>query len=137
MSKIRGAKLTIRRPDGTVEIVIHTDLADWAGVIHAPTFAKMRAATRAAGRGEILSQEPNVLQQTPEEILAERRAELVWRLQDSAGAFPGSRQWHDGRAAEAELGAFDDAHPEIVAAVKAARAARTAEGAGRMARGED
>lgn len=127
-----GAKLTIRRPTGDIETVINTQLAR-NGVIPADIFAKMVAATKAAGRGDILSQEPNVV----EISLADQRAEIAGRLADRAGAFPGSSAWRQAQALEAELAAFDAAHPEVVAEINARRAARTSDAAGKALRMED
>jgi len=90
-------------------------------------------ATRSAGQGDVLSQRPNIV----EISLASQRAEIVGRLEDRAGAFPGSRAWKEGQALEADLAAFDAAHPEIVAETKAARAARTAAATARALRMED
>lgn len=134
MSKtyISGAKLTIRRADGKIETVINTQHAR-DGIIPEALFAKMVAATAQAGRGDILSQEPNVVEFSP----ADLRAEIAGRLQDRAGAFPGSREWHEAQAIEAELAAFDAAHPEVTAMLAAARAARTAESVDRATRLED
>lgn len=46
-----GTELTIRRPDGSVEVVRNDKL----GKINDVVFAKVRAATKAAGRGDVLS----------------------------------------------------------------------------------
>lgn len=51
-----GVILTIVRPDGTIERVENTRFM--FGEIPANTFRAMVLATKAAGRGEILSQEP-------------------------------------------------------------------------------
>ena len=51
-----GVILTIARPDGTVERVENTRFI--LGQIPAGTFRAMVQATKAAGRGDILSQEP-------------------------------------------------------------------------------
>lgn len=118
----RGAILTVRRPNGTLEEVVHTQHADWNGVISAKAFNGMVLATRAAGRGEILSQRPNVVALT----LAEQRVNLAAAASCGAGAFPGTRAWTEARKAEAELAAFDAAHPEIVEAQRAERAAHVA-----------
>lgn len=134
MSKtyISGAKLTISRADGNVETVVNTQHAR-NGVIPATLFAKMVDATKQAGRGDILSQEPNVV----EVPLSMQRAEIVGKMADRAGAFPGSHAWQEGRDLEAQLAAFDAAHPEVIAELQAARAARTAEGVARALRMED
>lgn len=129
---ISGAKLTIRRADGNVEIVVNTQHAR-NGVIPAGLFAKMVAATKAAGRGDILSQEPNVVAVS----LAAQRAEIAGRLQDRAGAFPGSQAWRQAQALESELAAFDAAHAEVIVKMQAERAARTADGVSRALRMED
>lgn len=129
---ISGAKLTIRRADGNVETVVNTQHAR-NGVIPVALFAKMVAATKQAGRGDILSQEPNVV----EVSLAAQRAEIAGRLQDRSGAFPGSQAWHQAQALEAELAAFDAAHPEVIVKLQAERAARTADSVSRALRMED
>jgi len=129
---ISGAILTIRRPNGGTEEVVNTQHAR-NGVIPAALFAKMIEATKAAGRGEILSQRPNVV----EVSLSMQRAELAGKLADRAGAFPGSRSWQEGRDLEAQLEAFDAAHPEIIAKIAADRAARTADSVARALRMED
>lgn len=120
---INGAALTIRRPDGNVEVVINNKQAI-GGVIAPKLFAQMVAATKAAGRGEILSQRPNVVPVT----LAMRRNELVGRIEDRAEAFPGSKEWREARSYQQELESFDRTHPEVVAQISADRAARTAVG---------
>jgi len=120
---VNGAALTIRRPDGTIETIINNKQAI-GGVIPPRLFAQMVAATKSAGRGQILSQRPNVVPVTP----ALKREELVGRIQDRADAFPGSREWTEARGYEQDLEAFDRAHPEIIAQINADRAARTAVG---------
>jgi len=120
---VNGAALTIRRPDGNIETIVNNKQAI-GGVIPAKLFAQMVAATKAAGRGQILSQRPNVVPVTP----ALKREELVGRIQDRADAFPGSQEWREARGYEEELEAFDRAHPEVIAQINADRAARTAVG---------
>lgn len=127
----QGAVLTIRRPSGQTEEVINTQHAV-AGVISAKTYAAMVKATREAGRGDILSQRPNMV----EIPLSLQRAELVGRCNDG-GAFPGSRAWTAARQAEQALQAFDAEHPEVVEQINADRAARTAEGVARALKMED
>ena len=129
---INRAALTIRRPDGNIELVINTKQAI-GGVISAKLFAQMVAATKAAGRGQILSQRPNVVPVTP----AMKREELVGRIQDRADAFPGSREWTETRGYEQDLEAFDRTHPEVVAQITADRAARTAGGVAKVLKMED
>lgn len=51
-----GVVLTIARPDGTIERVENTKFS--FGVIPPATFRAMVQATKAAGRGNILSQAP-------------------------------------------------------------------------------
>ena len=123
---ISGAVLTIRRPGGETEETVNTAHAR-NGVIPPAVFAKMVAATKAAGRGDILAQRPNVL----EVPLSLQRAEIAGKLADRAGAFPGSRAWTEGRELEVALAAFDAEHPEVVAQILADRAARTAAGVAR------
>ena len=129
---ISGAILKIKRPSGAVEESIHTANAR-DGVIPAAVFAKMVAATAAAGRGDILAQRPNVLAMP----LAVQRMAITGQLDDCAGSFPGSAKWHQARALEQALAEFDAANPEILAGIQAARADRTAEGVARALRMED
>lgn len=117
---INGAELTIRRPDGKIELVINNKQAV-NGIIAPKLFAQMVAATKGAGRGEILSQRPNVVPLT----LEMQRAVLVGRIQDRADEFPGSKAWREARAFEKELEDFDVAHPKIIAKITADRVART------------
>lgn len=109
-TKINGAILTIRRPDGTVEEVVNTKQSGFGGVIHARTFDAMVKATRDGGRGEILSQRPNVVPMTDAEIIAGQRDAIMCRIENGKGEFPGSRKWIDANAAERELAAFDAQH---------------------------
>ena len=127
-----GAVLTINRPDGTTEDVVNTKHAR-DGVIPAAIYAAMVKATREAGKGEIVGQRPNVVA-VPLDV---QRMAIAGELEDCAGAFPGSREWHKGVALEKELAAFDGAHPEVIAEIRAARTARTAEGVARALRMED
>jgi len=120
---INGAALSIRRPDGHIEVVVNTKHAV-GGVIPAKLFAQMVAATKSAGRGQILSQRPNFVPVTP----ALKREELVGRIRDRAEAYPGSREWTEARKYEQDLEAFDRTHPEVCAQISADRAARTAVG---------
>ncbi len=120
---IDGCKLTVRRPNGTIDIVISNDHSR-NGVIPADKFAAMVEATRAAGRGDIIKQEPN--QKVIEVSLQAQREELSCRLMASVGAYPGSAAWRAGKQAEADLAAFDAEYPEVAAALVAARAARHA-----------
>ena len=127
-----GAILTVRRPDGQTEEVVNTQHAR-NGAIPAAVFAQMAAATKKAGRGEIIGQRPNVVAVS----LNVQRMSLAGKLQDLAGAFPGSAKWTEARQIEAELVAFDRAHPEVIAKIASDRKERTAEGAARALRLED
>lgn len=127
-----GAILTIRRPDGKTEDVVNTQHAR-NGVIPAAVFVSMIAATQTAGRGVILSQRPNVV----EVPLSVQRMEIAGKLADLAEDFPSNAKNAAERALEAELAAFDAAHPEVVAEIVAARATRTADGVARALRMED
>ena len=56
----------------------------------------------------------------------------------SPSNYPGSRAWRANMAAEAALEAFDAAHPEIVAEIRAARDAKPmSDAVARALRGED
>ena len=56
----------------------------------------------------------------------------------SPSNYPGSKAWRANMAAEAALEAFDAAHPEVIAAIKAARDAKPlSDAAARALRGED
>ena len=127
-----GAILTVRRPDGQTEDVVNTQHAR-NGVIPAAVFAQMVAATKKAGRGDIISQRPNVVS-VPLDV---QRMALAGQLQDLADAFPGSSQWAAARKIESDLVAFDRAHPEVIAKIAADRKERTAEGVARAMRLED
>jgi hypothetical protein len=61
--------------------------------------------------------------------LQEARKELVRNERGtySPDDFPGSGGWRRNKAAREALKAFDAAHPEILAGIKAARATREAE----------
>ena len=83
----KGAILTVRRPDGRIEDVVNTQQAR-NGVIPAAVFAQMVAATKQAGRGDIISQRPNVVAVS----LDVQRMALSGQLDDLANAFPGSSQ---------------------------------------------
>lgn len=119
-AKIQGTILTIRRPSGVIEEVLNTTQGIW-GSIGPALFAQIVKATKDAGRGDILSQRPNV---ASADTLADERATLVGRLQDLSGGFPGASKAAKQRGLEASLAAFDGAHPEVVAAISAAREAR-------------
>ena len=127
-----GAILTVRRPDGQTEEVVNTQHAR-NGVIPSAVFAQMAAATKKAGRGDIISQRPNVVAVS----LDVQRMALAGKLQDLADAFPGSSQWTAARKIESDLAAFDRAHPEVIAKIAADRQERTAEGVARAMRLED
>lgn len=113
-----ATSLTVRRPDGSLEEVVNTQHGA-SGSIGAQTYQAMVAATRKAGRGEIISQRPRYRDLT----LSEQRDRICSRC-DDCDAFPGSTAWLAARAAEAELAAFDAEHPEIAAAINARRAKR-------------
>lgn len=61
--------------------------------------------------------------------LREARMDLVNRERGSYSPddFPGSAGWRKNKAAREALKAFDSAHPEILAEIKAARLAKEAE----------
>lgn len=120
-----GAVLTIRRPDGQVEEVINRDHAS-NGVIAAKTFDAMVKATKAAGRGDILSQRPNVVVVSQTAELTVKRMSIVGKLDDLSADFPSAGKASAEKALMAELVAFDAAHPEIAAAAKAERDAAVA-----------
>ena len=128
----KGAILTVRRPDGRIEDVVNTQQAR-NGVIPAAVFAQMVAATKQAGRGDIISQRPNVVAVS----LDVQRMALSGQLDDLANAFPGSSQWTAARKIKTELAAFDQDHPEVIAKIIADRKDRTAEGVARALRLED
>ena len=128
----KGAILTVRRPDGRIEDVVNTQQAR-NGVIPAAVFAQMVAATKQAGRGDIISQRPNVVAVS----LDVQRMALSGQLDDLANAFPGSSHWTAARKIESELAAFDQDHPEVIAKIIADRKDRTAEGVARALRLED
>mgnify|MGYP006314614461 FL=1 len=128
----KGAILTVRRPDGRIEDVVNTQQAR-NGVIPAAVFAQMVAATKQAGRGDIISQRPNVVAVS----LDVQRMALSGQLDDLANAFPGSSQWTAARKTEPELAASDQDHPEVIAKIIADRKDRTAEGVARALRLED
>ena len=119
-------------PDGRIEDVVNTQQAR-NGVIPAAVFAQMVAATKQAGRGDIISQRPNVVAVS----LDVQRMALSGQLDDLANAFPGSSQWTAARKIESELAAFDQDHPEVIAKIIADRKDRTAEGVARALRLED
>ena len=128
----KGAILLVRRTDGRIEDVVNTQQAR-NGVIPAAVFAQMVAATKQAGRGDIISQRPNVVAVS----LDVQRMALSGQLDDLANAFPGSSQWTAARKIESELAAFDQDHPEVIAKIIADRKDRTAEGVARALRLED
>lgn len=122
-TKIQGTLLTIRRPNGVTEEILNTTQGIW-GSIAPVMFSQMVKATKDAGRGDILSQRPNV---ASADTLADERATLVGRLQDLSGGFPTSSKADRQAALESALASFDAAHPEVVAAISAAREARVAQ----------
>lgn len=70
-----GVILTIRRPNGQVEQVRNTR---FGGVIPAEHFAAMVQATKAAGKGDILSQAPMY------KMIAPSAAEMYKMIDDHA-----------------------------------------------------
>ena len=94
-----GAILTVRRPDGQTEDVVNTQHASqWCD-----PGCRVRpdgGCYKKAGRGDIISQRPNVVS-VPLDV---QRMALAGRLQDLADAFPGSSQWAAARKIESDLG---------------------------------
>lgn len=127
-----GVILTIRRPDGRVEEVEKRGL-DERGVIPRALFAKLVAANKDAGRGDVLSQRPNV-KDVPLDI---QRMEIVGKIRDWSDRFPSQAKTKALRELQAALEEFDAQHPEIVAAEIAARQARTGAGVARALNMED
>ena len=134
MSKtyINGAVITVRRPGGEIEEIINTQHAR-DGAIPAPVFAAMVKQTAAAGRGNILSQRPNVVAFS----LSIQRAEISGKLAALSGNFPSADKAREESALTAELAAFDAAFPEVLVELQAARQKRTANGVDRAAKMED
>jgi predicted methyltransferase len=58
-------------------------------------------------------------QMTEAELLRQRRADIGIRMQANAGGFPGSERYNAERAAMDEMAAFDRAHPEVIAGIRA------------------
>jgi hypothetical protein len=135
-----GTRITVRRPNGDIEVVMQR------GKYYSATEQrKAIEATRAAGRGEILSfevveaDEPVATEQ--ERLRRERRdlaATVRGAVEDSDAAFEDAharedvRAWdikrrYDGivKAARAALEDFDDRHPEIIEAIRAEQRERT------------
>jgi hypothetical protein len=108
-----GVILTVRRTNGVVEEVVREDCPC---PIPADTYAAMVAATRNAGRGEILSQRPNVVPMP----LEWQREEIAARLIELSEQFPTAARVSARAAVEAELNAFDAAHPEVLAGIRGA-----------------
>ena len=116
-----GAILTIRRPNGKIEeVVSHNHVTN--GVMRQDAFAKAVAATKAAGRGDILSQRPNVVEYS----LNDQRSFIVGALSDLTGQFPTAKKAALEASLTNDLAAFDAAHPEIIAAIRAKKATRIA-----------
>jgi ribosome recycling factor len=137
-----GTRITIRRPNGQVETV------DKAGEFFSSAMRqKMTAATKAAGRGEIINFEEIV----PPPTLEEQRRELVAAVRDALDEasyqYERAHAREDARAeiirreydakatvARAALEAFDAAHPEIVETLRANKAAADAAAVDRFLR---
>jgi hypothetical protein len=128
-----GTRITVRRPGGEIETVMQEGKY-FTQVVK----RKMTEATRAAGRGEILSFE----EIAPEATLEEQRRDLVASIRglidESDAAFERAharedvmaweiKRRHDARVDEARraLTDFDAAHPEIIAAIRAEQQERT------------
>jgi hypothetical protein len=124
-----STRITIRRPDGTIETVIHRE-----------TFGKvieqqMIVATRNAGRGEILSFEIISPDESNEQRLRRERQDLVstirGEIEEQAHAFEVADAREDVMAwvikdrhepsiaaAHEALAAFDAAHPDLIAQIR-------------------
>lgn len=128
---IKYCMITVRRQDGTVEVVRHPKITYMTQKL----WSEFNAAMRKAGRGEGVSYE-NIEEEVPL-TLEEQREELTWELsaaldryQDamqrahasSVGGMDLARASEAVKAAEAAIAAFDAEHPEIIAAIKAKRA---------------
>lgn len=107
-------RLTVRRPDGTVETVTSTN--------NIALLEKMREATRKAGRGEIIAYEEYV--ETAPLTLQEQRAELMASIITSPR---NDAEWRQRASAIAAVAAFDAEHPEVLAEAQARRDARHAD----------
>lgn len=59
-----------------------------------------------------------------DDLISDRR-ELSLQADDD-GAFPGSKEWNRANIALKALRAFDEAHPEVLAEIKARHSARVA-----------
>lgn len=127
-----GVILTIRRPNGQVEEVEKKGL-DERGVIPRALFAKLVAANKDAGRGDVLSQRPNV-KDVPLDV---QRMQIVGKIRDWSDRFPSQAKNNALRELQAALDEFDAQHPEVVAAEIAARQERTAAGVNRALNMED
>lgn len=124
--------VTVRRPNGEIETLRHPAVT----TMTASSWKQMIAAMRQAGRGECLSYE-NKTETTEQPLtLAEQRKELGYDLSAAIDhereamnrAVRSSVMQRDYptlkaavTAAEQALADFDAAHPEILAAIKAAQ----------------
>lgn len=137
-----GTRITVKRPDGTIETI------DKSGEFFTSFVrGKMVAATKAAGRGEIISFEEIV----PPPTLEEQRRSLAEAVRDALDEasyqYERAHAREDARAeiirreydaktttARAALDAFDTEHPEIVTALRASKAAADAAAVDRFLR---
>lgn len=121
-----GTRITVRRPDGEIETVMQ----DGKFYTHA-TRRKMVEATKAAGRGDILSFEEVVPEPTLEQTRRNLVASIRGLIDESDAAFERAHEREDVMAWPSKIKAdakveearraltdFDAAHPEIVAAIR-------------------
>lgn len=128
-------EITVRRPNGTVETVRHPTLLSMSPNM----WTRMVKDTYAAGRGTCLSYDNKVDEEQVPMTLREQReaaaaalATALDRYQDAMDQAIRTSIGNTGpasqaiEAAERDIAEFDAAHPEIIAEIKAERAARAA-----------
>jgi hypothetical protein len=128
---IKYCMITVRRQDGTVEVVRHPKITYMTPKL----WSEFQAAMRKAGRGEGISYE-NIEEEVPL-TLEEQRQRLTWNLEaaidryqdamqrahaSSVGGMDLVKYQQAAKEAKATLDAFDAAHPEIISAIKTKRA---------------
>ncbi len=130
---VKYCVVTIRRPTGEIETVRHPKVTEMTPTL----WRRFCDAMKAAGKGEGVEYK-NCREELPL-TLEEQRKELVWALSAALDRYQaamdracyssvGGKHLVEAsdavKAAEAELAAFDAAHPEVAENIKSKRDAR-------------
>ena len=130
--RVQFVEVDVRRTNGQVETVRMENMQ-----LTPALFAGLKANTKKMGRGDALTfrnreehiEVPMTLRQQRDYLAALHSAALDSYERGCAAGMASSKGWGDQAAvdtAAGDLAAFDGAHPEIVAAINAERAARFA-----------